>query len=521
MFNKNDPMISTVKKIMEENAKRRAIEEKLCEELGILSRAAVPHEHVANFNALLEERISKAFGDGTLMEENERAKDEDKKKKDDDDTPPFDADKKKSTPWTSPSSKAKHLARNAMKDMVKKTAKKVDEEAEDLQELSKETLHSYIKKSTTDRAATRKTLDKQQRNGPQIYGGSKEYDDYVGNSGQSNGALERKISKRKSGKRLAIKKLMREENLQELSKGTLKSYIKKASDDVDNKSSQRTIMGSSKREYEPNREKKYFKLSDKIRTRKKGISRAVDKLEENGTEVTLESVMKEITQNLGEAKVKSVKESDWMDNSFASTDKQKEKSTSSSSTPEPAPASRADSSAEKETPSATGTALGAATRSGPLGAALGAARTIGSTVAAGARALGDRASIGNSAMRSAPNRGSAQAATSPPAPAIRATAPGSGGVGSGGTPSGSLPVSGNDGDTTPAPVQPTATAATPARPATPVRPAAARPAATRPAARVAPRAVARPANAMSDRDRNALRLGGAVDAFSESGDKKK
>ena len=52
---------------------------------------------------------------------------EEKKNDHDYDDPPFDPDKKKSTPWKNPHSKAKHLAREMMKK-YKKKEKKLDEE---------------------------------------------------------------------------------------------------------------------------------------------------------------------------------------------------------------------------------------------------------------------------------------------------------------------------------------------------------------------------------------------------------
>lgn len=51
---------------------------------------------------------------------------EEKKNDHDYDDPPFDPDKKKSTPWKNPHSKAKHLAREMMKKYRKKE-KKLDE----------------------------------------------------------------------------------------------------------------------------------------------------------------------------------------------------------------------------------------------------------------------------------------------------------------------------------------------------------------------------------------------------------
>lgn len=61
MYKKNDPLVQSVQKIMEENERRRQVEAKLCEELGIYSRKELPHEHQKNYDALLEQRISEAL----------------------------------------------------------------------------------------------------------------------------------------------------------------------------------------------------------------------------------------------------------------------------------------------------------------------------------------------------------------------------------------------------------------------------------------------------------------------------
>jgi hypothetical protein len=57
MYNKNDPLVNSVKAIMEQNEHRRRVEAKLCEELGIYSRKQLPREHLANYDALLEQRL--------------------------------------------------------------------------------------------------------------------------------------------------------------------------------------------------------------------------------------------------------------------------------------------------------------------------------------------------------------------------------------------------------------------------------------------------------------------------------
>jgi hypothetical protein len=61
MFNKNDPLIASVKKVMAENETRRQAEFDLNEELGIASKRALPHEHHANYDALLEHKIAEAL----------------------------------------------------------------------------------------------------------------------------------------------------------------------------------------------------------------------------------------------------------------------------------------------------------------------------------------------------------------------------------------------------------------------------------------------------------------------------
>ena len=62
MFNnRKDPLIDSVKKVMAENETRRQAELDLNEELGIASKRALPHEHHANYDALLEQKIAEAL----------------------------------------------------------------------------------------------------------------------------------------------------------------------------------------------------------------------------------------------------------------------------------------------------------------------------------------------------------------------------------------------------------------------------------------------------------------------------
>lgn len=66
MFNKkNDPLVASVAKVMAENAMIRRVTESLNEELGIASKKALPFEHHANYDALLEQRIAEAKSEGS------------------------------------------------------------------------------------------------------------------------------------------------------------------------------------------------------------------------------------------------------------------------------------------------------------------------------------------------------------------------------------------------------------------------------------------------------------------------
>lgn len=80
---------------------------------------------------------------------------EEKKNDHDYDDPPFDPDKKKSTPWKNPHSKAKHLAR----EMMKKYKKKEDLKEDQLDEISSELRRRYIRRAGNDLKKIRKEMD--------------------------------------------------------------------------------------------------------------------------------------------------------------------------------------------------------------------------------------------------------------------------------------------------------------------------------------------------------------------------
>jgi hypothetical protein len=63
MFNKNDPLIESVTKIMQENQIRRDVEKAVNEELGIYMKRHLPFEMHAAYDALIEEVVQEALSE--------------------------------------------------------------------------------------------------------------------------------------------------------------------------------------------------------------------------------------------------------------------------------------------------------------------------------------------------------------------------------------------------------------------------------------------------------------------------
>ena len=131
--NRKDPMIDTVQKVMDENARRRQIEADLNEELGIQDRKQLGHEKHDLYDQALSQRINEAVlspkqkslaaigGNPKKIDAPDLAKLRGMKNEAKDveanEEPPFEPDVKKSTPWKNPQSKAKNMAREMMKKM--------------------------------------------------------------------------------------------------------------------------------------------------------------------------------------------------------------------------------------------------------------------------------------------------------------------------------------------------------------------------------------------------------------------
>jgi hypothetical protein len=156
---------------------------------------------------------------------------------------------------------------------------KLRNKKENLEELSKKTLGSYINKAAANKGAQHHHWAIHDRDG-----NTKKRDE-----------SRNKMNKRAVGIDKAVNKLSEEETLQELSKKTLGSYVKKAAVDKDNINTNKANADNSLKNlydnpdkwgmnYSSNKDnrdalhKKIDKLGHKNFNRSKGINKAVDKL---------------------------------------------------------------------------------------------------------------------------------------------------------------------------------------------------------------------------------------------------
>jgi hypothetical protein len=164
------------------------------------------------------------------------------------------------------SRRALPLAKKAEYDIALKKVlsgdKLVVEEAEQLDEISKKTLGSYIKKAHVAGIDADARADEYLRKYPEQGPGTK------------SAKWLRKASNRERGINKAADKLVKEdpEQLDEISKKTLGSYIKKATDDVANHAAKTEVSWSQRRDTDS---MNHFK---KRQSRGRGIDKAVDKL---------------------------------------------------------------------------------------------------------------------------------------------------------------------------------------------------------------------------------------------------
>jgi hypothetical protein len=163
---KSDPMIGAVQEVMRKNAEERARVAKVNEAFGVQTKRQLPHERHAEYDRAIAE--AKA--------------------------------------GTAPAT--------------------LKEEVQQIDELSKKTLKSYVKKATTSSERAWKNADKEEDKSMSTDGNKypEKQKRHMDNASKHIDTY----NKREAGLKTAKKKLSEAEQLDELSKNTLKSYVKKA-----------------------------------------------------------------------------------------------------------------------------------------------------------------------------------------------------------------------------------------------------------------------------------------------------
>jgi hypothetical protein len=167
---------------------------------------------------------------------------------------------------------------------MKSTTFSVKEEVEQVNELKKSTLGSYIKKASSSAVINTRTAAAARNTKPTVYSSST--GDFEHRPDPQ--PYEKKASKRLAGISKAVNKMAKEEveQVNELKKSTLGSYIKKASHDVATKSAlTRHFATKSRDEKEMHNhtqsrkdDETSNKLFNKSWKRRQGIAKAVDRL---------------------------------------------------------------------------------------------------------------------------------------------------------------------------------------------------------------------------------------------------
>ena len=173
-------------------------------------------------------------------------------------------------------------------DGINKAVDKLTKESADLQELSKNTLKSYKDKAENQYLGHSQRImdtrqDSQYAKSIGDHSRAKEFDRRGENS-------QKIVDKREKGIVKANKKLKESADLQELSKSTLKSYVKKAAGSAVDSGykagkSKEAYMQAQTTNQETENKANYKKYDKKAVNRETGIRRAVDKLTKEETEL--------------------------------------------------------------------------------------------------------------------------------------------------------------------------------------------------------------------------------------------
>lgn len=197
----------------------------------------------------------------------------------------------------------------------------ISEDYEQLDEISKKTLGSYIKKASG-------TFD-HERNTPGRVATSAEdarryitdpkNDPYYGSNGNEKiyNKIGKKLSNRRSGINKALDRLTKEEveQIDELSKKTLGSYIKKASSDMAEKRANQLMHSAGMGDEKPTQKSNQKHIAATIK-RQKGISKAVNKLTKEDLEAFSEEELEFIESIVSEDYDLTEEEMDYIVNNI-------------------------------------------------------------------------------------------------------------------------------------------------------------------------------------------------------------
>ena len=213
---KRDPLVDAVAKVMQENQLRRDVEKKVQEEMGIQAKRQLPFQKHADYDRVLAERTAVALNEGAMKKEelvgNQHKIDANKNNKVD--AQDFKILKAKKGQMEEENESAE---KKMEKGEESKEASSMEEEA--LDELSKKTLGSYVKKASHDVATKSAATGRYAERANKVKDAMKKGDYSNYQQGKKDDAtadkMFKKSWKRREGIAKATDKLTKEENLAE------------------------------------------------------------------------------------------------------------------------------------------------------------------------------------------------------------------------------------------------------------------------------------------------------------------
>jgi len=243
-FTKKDPLVDAVSKVMQENQLRRNVEKQFQEEIGIQAKRELPFQKHAEYDRVLAERTAVALNEGAMKKEelvgNQHKIDANKNNKVD--AQDFKILKAKKGQMEEESESAE---KKMEKGEDSKEASSMEEEA--LDELSKKTLGSYVKKASHDVATKSAATGRYAERANKVKDETKKGDYSNYQQGKKDDATADKMFgkswKRRQGIAKAVDKMTKEETIDEISDKVKAAYARKADKEV----TRTNIMGVAKR----------------------------------------------------------------------------------------------------------------------------------------------------------------------------------------------------------------------------------------------------------------------------------